>query len=316
MLIQIICPAPKGSLHGNRTTALRWSRILRALGHRVTIEQQYQGALCGLMIALHARRSADAVALFKRLHPELPLVLALTGTDLYQDIHGNGEAQRSLELATRLVVLQPLGIEEVPRHLRHKARVVLQSAKPTPGSHRPSTAIFDVCVVGHLRDVKDPFRTAQAALLLPASSRIRVLHVGGAMSEDMAVRAREEMARNPRYHWLGELPRWKTRRVMARCRLLVHTSILEGGANIISEALADAIPVIASRIPGSIGILGPDYPGYFPVKSTRELARLLLCAENDPAFLHDLKEQCVRLGPMVNPALEQASWQRLLSELA
>ena len=44
----------------------------------------------------------------------LPLVVALTGTDLYGDIHTSPEAQTSLDLATRLVVLQPMGIRELP----------------------------------------------------------------------------------------------------------------------------------------------------------------------------------------------------------
>ena len=315
MRIRIICPAPRRSRHGNRTTALRWARILRDLGHRVTIEAQYQGAACDLMIALHARRSAESMALFERLHPELPLVLGLTGTDVYQDIYKDPDAQRSLELANRLVALQPLAREEVPVHLREKVRVIFQSAKPTPGGRGPSTTAFNVSVVGHLRPVKDPFRLAMAARLLPKSSRIRVLHVGGAMSEEMANRAHTEMERNPRYHWMGELPRWRTRRVMARSQLMVLTSRLEGGANVISEALVDSVPVIASRIPGSVGILGPEYPGYFPRGDTRELARLIVRAETDAAFLNELREWCSRLAPHVHPALERDTWEDLLREL-
>ena len=142
--------------------------------------------------------------------------------------------------------------------------------------------------MGHLRPVKDPFRTAQAARLLPADSRIRVLHLGGALSEDMAEQARAEAADNPRYRWFGEQPRGKAQRILSRCRLLSLTSQLEGGANVISEALAVGVPVVSSRIAGSIGLLGADYPGYFPFADTRALADLLHRAETDTEFYNGL----------------------------
>ena len=119
-------------------------------------------------------------------------------------------------------------------------------------------------MLGHLRPVKDPFRTALAARLLPTTSRLRVLHVGKALSADMAERAHTEMAENPRYRWLGELPRWQALRVLARSHVLVLSSLTEGGANVISEALALGVPIVASRIAGSIGLLGDRLSGILP----------------------------------------------------
>jgi putative glycosyltransferase (TIGR04348 family) len=318
MKIVIITPAPAGSRKGNRITARRWASLLRSLGHRVDVRVEYRNERCDLLIALHARRSADAVQAFHRVHPERPIVIALTGTDLYEDIHTDSSAQKSLELASRLVLLQPLGIEELPPHLRARARVIYQSVEVSP-SARSSQArgrgFFDVCVLGHLRPVKDPFRTALASRLLPPSSRIRVRHIGAALSPDMAEQAGAEAAANPRYRWLGDLPRWKALRALARCRLLVLTSRMEGGANVISEAIAAGVPVLASRISGSVGLLGPDYPGYFPVGDTRALADLLHRAETDAGYYRSLKAGCRRLRPLFRPARERQSWRRLLSEL-
>jgi putative glycosyltransferase (TIGR04348 family) len=285
------------------------------LGHGVTIAEQYDGQPFDVMVALHARRSFAAIDGFHRAHPEQPLVVALTGTDLYGDIHTSAEAQRSLDLATRLVLLQPMGIEELPEPVRGKVVVIYQSVEKTADNHRTrSSRTFDVCVLGHLREVKDPFRTALASRLLPETSRIRVLHVGGALSPEMAEEACAEAARNPRYRWLGELPRWRARQVLARSHLLALSSKSEGGANVISEAAVDGVPILASRISGSIGLLGPDYPGYFPFGDTAELARLLLKAETDAAFYDALRAWGERIAPLFDPARERDSWATLLEE--
>src|SRR5215510_13545102 len=310
MKIALITPVPAQSRQGNRVTALRWARILKALGHRVAIAQEYDGTPYDLMVALHARRSFAAIDRFRHLYPELPLIVALTGTDLYGDIRTSVEAQQSLELATHLIILQPRGIDELPAHLHPKVRVIYQSV-PTPTGLPPkSKTTFDVCVLGHLRPVKDPFRTALAARLLPTPSRLRVLHIGKALSDDMAARARAEMADNPRYRWLGELPRWRALQVLAHSHILVLSSHTEGGANVISEALALDVPIVASHIAGSIGMLGEDYPGYFPVEETGALARLLDKAEHNPGFYQELSAWCRHLAPLVHPSREHQAWAR------
>lgn len=316
MHIGLVTPAPAGTRYGNRVTALRWARILRELGHRVIVEREYDDGSRDLLIALHARRSFQSIQRFRERYPERPLVVGLTGTDLYRDIRNSREAQSSLELATRLVVLQPLGIAELPEPYRPKARVIFQSARPIPGENRPAKRTFDVAVIGHLRPEKDPFRAALASRRLLPSSRIRVVQVGGAMSGEMEARAQAEETVNPRYRWLGELPRWRARRILARSRVLILSSKLEGGANVLSEALADMVPILASRIPGSVGILGEDYPGFFPVGDTRRLAGLLTQVESDDAeFLAQLRASCARLAPLVRPARERESWRKLLTEL-
>jgi putative glycosyltransferase (TIGR04348 family) len=315
MKVCLVTPAPPGSRKGNRVTALRWARILRDLDLRVAVVEEYRGERCDLLVALHALRSFPSVERYRSAHPDGPLIVALTGTDLYGSIHTHAEARRALDLATRLVVLQPLGVAELPPSVRAKTRVIYQSV-PTPRIRpTPRRDLFEVCVLGHLRPVKDPFRAALAARLLPPTSRVRVLHVGAALSPEMAEQARAEAAGNPRYRWLAEVPRWKALRVLARCRLLVLSSQLEGGANVISEALAASVPVLASRIAGTVGLLGEDYPGYFPVGDTDALARLLERAETDVAFYRQLQARCSRLRPLFDPEREQRSWQRLLSEV-
>ena len=164
--------------------------------------------------------------------------------------------------------------------------------------------------------MKDPFRTADAVRLLPASSQIKVLHAGAALSPDMESEALAKTKSNPRYSWLGELPRWKTLRLLAGSRLLVLTSQMEGGANVVSEALACSIPVISSRISGSIGLLGEDYLGYFPVGDTQALADLLHRVETDQSFYLSLKAWCHRRQEIGSPDREKQSWECLLQKIS
>ncbi len=315
MRIQLVTPAPRHSHTGNRVTAVRWARILRRLGHRVDVRQEWDGGPTDLLLALHARRSFPSIERFHELHPELPLVVTLTGTDLYADLATSAEARQALEWADRLIVLQRAGTDELAPHLKAKTRVIYQSSVPTRAGVEKSRRTFDVCVVGHLRPVKDPFRAAEATRLLPASSRIRIVHAGGAMADEMRQQAEAEMTANPRYRWLGDRTRGQVQRLMARSRVMVLSSRMEGGANVVSEALVADLPVLSSRIAGSIGMLGEDYPGYFEVGATDELAGLLARCETDADFLADLAARCRALAGRFDPAAEAAAWESLRAEL-
>ena len=315
MKIQLITPAPLSFNNGNKITATRWSRILRKLGHKVAVQQKYTNARCDLIIALHALKSHKSIRKFHDNHPDRPMIVALTGTDLYRDIKNHDEAQESLRLASRLVVLQAMAVNELPRNLHGKTRVIYQSAEPYPARRFYTNGKFKVAVIGHLRDEKDPLRTAVAARELPPTSKIEVLHVGRALDDDLRKAAQAEAEKNPRYRWAGELPYWMTRRVLARSQLVVISSKMEGSSNVLSEALASSVPVLASKIPGLMGTLGKDYPGYFPVGDTGELTRLLLKVERNPLFYRSLQRRCARLAVLVRPSRELSAWKALLNEL-
>jgi putative glycosyltransferase (TIGR04348 family) len=311
--ISLVTPAAAHSRNGNRNTAARWARFLRELGHRVEVAQQWSGGPADLMIALHARRSHGSITAYARAFPTRPLVVALTGTDLYRDIKVDAAAQESLELATRLVVLQELGAKELPARLRARVRTIYQSARVITRPP-PLASCFEVVVSGHLREEKDPFRAAAALAHVPAQSRVRVTHIGGALSPAFAAEAHTWMAREPRYRWLGELPHWRGLRVLARSRLMVISSLMEGGANVVCEALATGVPVIASRIRGNLGMLGADYPGYFPVGDDRALARLLVRAECDREYRYALARSCRLRSALVIPQRERDALEALLAE--
>lgn len=316
MKIEIVTPAAAGSSHGNRVTAERWAAILADLGHTPEVTTAWSQRPVDAMVALHAKRSSAAALGFARAHPGRPLVVALTGTDLYHDLAVSAEAQQTVERAGALVVLQPKAVESVPAHLRPRVHVIHQSVDLAAPDPAPDNGFFDVVVLGHLREVKDPFLTAEAARLLPADSRVRVTHCGAPMDPGSQERARAETAANPRYRWLGGVSRAEALDRLAASRMLVLTSRLEGGANVVSEALALGVPVLSTRVDGSVGLLGEDYPGFVEVGDAAGLAAALRRAETDPAFLADLTARVARRRGLVDPARERRAWAELLAGLA
>jgi putative glycosyltransferase (TIGR04348 family) len=316
MKISVITPPGPSTRTGNAVAALRWARILRHLGHRVSIAADYGDEPVDAMVAIHAWRSAAAIRHFKTHYPERPLILQLSGTDIYDYISRDPEPTlRSMELADRLVALNSLAWRVVPKKFRKKLRVIFQSAGKPFRPRKPSRRHVDVAVIGHLRDVKDPLRAAEAARLLPPASRVRIVQIGQAYSAEWAAKATAEMAANPRYLWRDDVPRAAVQRLLLRSHAMVLSSLSEGGANVISEAVVAGVPVLASRMDGNVGLLGSDYPAYFPVGDTKALAWLLRRIE-DPRFLAALRRAIARRAPLFRPEREVASWRRLLAELS
>jgi len=313
MDIVLVTPAKAGTRVGNRNTANRWATLLRALGHRVRVQVQWDGRAAEAMIALHARRSHAAIAAWADRYPDRPLAVVLTGTDLYRDIDCDAAAQRSLELATRLVMLHD-PVDGRLRRYRDKLSVVVQSA-PRITRPAPLRGVWEVVVSGHLRDEKDPFRTVAALGHIPPSLPVRVTHLGGALDPTLERVADEWMAKEPRYRWLGEKPHGAALRHLVRARLMVISSKMEGGANVVCEALANGVPILASRVPGNVGLLGPDHPGYFPRGNERALARLIRRAVTDAAYLRALQRAGAKRRARVTPSAEQAALARLVREL-
>ena len=313
-LIEIVTPAPKGSLHGNRITALRWQDFLEKLGYAVVVTESWSGADAAMLIALHAYRSHSSIMDFHKNHPDRPIVLVLTGTDLYRDMAVHGEVMRSMEIADKLVVLQSAALESIPLQLRPKAQVIYQSVLVDKAPSIVSSD-FQVTVIGHLREEKDPFCIARSLPLIPADSEISVIHLGMAMNEQMERSARGYAENLERYQWIGEVSHADALKILSQSRMMVISSRMEGGAHVVSEAIALGIPVIASSIPGNRGLLGDDYLGYYPVGNEAALASLLSRCETMPDFYAALKKQIDVRSDLISPKREMQSIQALTLQL-
>ncbi|WP_425260627.1 selenoneine biosynthesis selenosugar synthase SenB [Rubrivivax sp. RP6-9] len=301
--IVIATPALAAANNGNWRTAQRWARFLSGT-FRVRITDHWSGGSEALMIALHARRSADAACAWRDTRGSRPLMVVLTGTDLYRDIAVDARARQTLERADRLVVLNELGAQALPPALRHKVVVCLQSSAaraPLPKPARHLRALM----VGHLRHEKAPDTWFAAARLLAARHDIVLDHIGGALEPALGAQALALQAELPGYRWLGPLPHGQTRRRIQAAGVLVHASRMEGGAQAVIEAVVSGTPVIASRIDGNVGLLGAEHPGWFEVGDAAALAALLVRARDDPAFLQALAAAGARRAPLFDPAHER-----------
>jgi putative glycosyltransferase (TIGR04348 family) len=302
--VVIVSPALAEANNGNWQTAQRYARMLRS-SCRVRIVQRWDGSdQDHVMIALHARRSYASIADWHVRHGMRGLVVVLTGTDLYRDIQSDPEAQQSLRWAHTLVVLQTEGLQAVPKEFQPKVVVAFQSTttrKTLPKTTRHLRAIM----VGHLRPEKSPRTFFKAASVLAEYSDIHLQHVGGEHDAALARDAHETAAVCPQYAFLGARPHEVTRRLIQRAHVLVHPSVMEGGAHVVMEAICSGVPVIASRISGNEGMLGQDYAGFFPTEDANALAALLLRVRRDPSFYALLANQCALRAPLFAPAREQ-----------
>jgi putative glycosyltransferase (TIGR04348 family) len=303
--VVIVTPALADANNGNWQTARRWARML-APAYRVGLTARWQGGDEDLMLALHARRSAPSMAAWRASGARRPLLLALTGTDLYRDIDHDADAQRWLHEADGLLVLNACGPDRLPAALRTRCRVVLQSC-PARRALPKTSHHLRALMVGHLRDEKDPLTYLRAAERLMHRDDLRLDHVGRALDPALGAAAESLSLRHPRYRWLGGQTHAQARRRIQQAHVLVHSSRMEGGAHVVIEALRSGTPVIASRIDGNVGLLGRDWPALFEVGDDAALATLLQRVRDDPAMLAALQGLAGKRSPLFEPGAEAAS---------
>jgi putative glycosyltransferase (TIGR04348 family) len=319
--ICIISPALAAANNGNWQTAKRWQQMLSANYH-VEIMLQWDGRPFNAMLALHARRSADSIVQWAAKLPTKPIILALTGTDLYRDIASDPSAQQSLKLAHSLIVLQDMGPKSLPLEFQSKCQVIFQST-PRRRSVPKTTRKLRALMVGHLRSEKSPETYFAAARSLAYRHDIFLDHIGAPLDADLGQQARRLAAEVPSYRYLGEQTHAATRARIARAHVLVHPSRMEGGAHVVMEAVMSGTPVLASRIDGNVGMLGSDYAGYFDCGDADQLANALIaCREgqNQPSSkpeskLKQLARQCSLREKLFEPLSEKNALNDLFKQL-
>lgn len=313
--VSIVTPAARGSQAGNRITALRWAGLLRQLGAKPRLHSEWDGQPCDLLVAVHAEKSAASVAQCAQQSPKTPIVVLLAGTDVYPDFSPAAATLAALERANVLIALQPRARDVLPPDLQPKVRTIVQSATAeTSPIQRLAPPPLRACVLAHLRPVKDPLLPFAALASVPDLA-IELTLAGRALTPALAAAARAATEADPRARWLGELRRGAARHLLAESHVCIVPSSAEGGANVVSEAIAAGTPVLASRVPGNLGLLGDDWPALFSVGDAAALGALLRRTATDSTFHQLLIGRTQELQHLVAPARERAAWATLLADL-
>ncbi|SHI40392.1 Glycosyltransferase involved in cell wall bisynthesis [Rubritalea squalenifaciens DSM 18772] len=308
MQILITSPYPLDSPKGNSITALRIERLLKQAGHQASAVHGTLPTGADAMIALHATKTYPLSAAFKQQHPGKPLILYLTGTDLYRDLlERKPDCLNAMELADILVVSQPASLSSIPEQYQQKSRVVrasivipkLEDVSPPP---QPSFAL-----VAHLRPVKNPFLLNRALEQL-GGLPLHAYTLGSALDEKMIEEAHSWQAKDPRFRWLDNVPYPQALSWISQVTATINSSHLEGGANAVGESILLGTPVLASKIEGNLGMLGDDYAGYFTPDDPGSLATIIRRVIEEPEFLQLLRQQIHTRQTCFSPAIETQGW--------
>ena len=313
MKVCVASPYPLSELKGNSVTTDRIVAMLNEGGVEARGSHGNDGEPADILITLHAIKGAPAVFDFKKKTPNGRVIILLTGTDIYQ---GLAEVSQiggdALQVADRIVVPQEAAIRKLPEKVRGKTVVIRPSLDPIAVKATPSQSPFVISVVGHLRPVKRPFLTIETLAQHPEWSDLEVWQIGQALDAEMRKTAEFWMEEDKRYRWCGGLPREESLALCAKSSLTINSSILEGGANAVLEAMTMGVPVLASRIEGNVGLLGDDYPGYF---EEGEIAKALEAIMHQRVDLDEWSRLLADRLPFFSRVRESESWLELLIEL-
>ncbi|MDB4440894.1 glycosyltransferase [Akkermansiaceae bacterium] len=313
MKVCVASPYPLSELKGNSVTTDRIVAMLNEGGVEARGSHGNDGEPADILITLHAIKGAPAVFDFKKKTPNGRVIILLTGTDIYQGLAEGAEiGGDALQVADRIVVPQEAAIRKLPEKVRGKTVVIRPSLDPIAVKATPSQSPFVISVVGHLRPVKRPFLTIETLAQHPEWSDLEVWQIGQALDAEMRKTAEFWMEEDKRYRWCGGLPREESLALCAKSSLTINSSILEGGANAVLEAMTMGVPVLASRIEGNVGLLGDDYPGYF---EDGEIAKALEAIMHQRVDLDEWSRLLADRLPLFSRVRESESWLELLIEL-
>lgn len=134
-----------------------------------------------------------------------------------------------------------------------------------------------VTMVANLQVNKDHLTVLKALLQIPERYKVHVMFVGylGANTEGVINFVNRNRLRD-KVTLCGQVENVSS--VLQYTHLLIHSSKSEGMSVAVLEAVLSDIPVVATRIPGNIEVMGEQYKYYFEVADETSLANAIIAA--------------------------------------
>ena len=313
MKINVCTGYPLDSPRGNTTTALRIVERLQMAGHQATAMHTDTPPAADAQISLHVLKTAAASAYFAT-HQSGRLFIRLTGTDINGGfVKSPNLSQQTIGLADKLVVTHPACLPQIPDRWRNKTVVIYPSVTmPELAAISIPTSPLFTCI-GHLRPVKAPHLMHDAIQNIPQANLVAA-SIGNAYDVTDGQQARLNARQDTRYHWHADCDRATALAWMQASLATINSSISEGGANTVMEAIQLRIPVLATDILGNRGFLGDDYDGYFETGRADQLAGLMRRCLEESDFVEHLKSQLDGQRPLFSVERESEQLSKLVSE--
>jgi len=313
MKINVCTGYPLDSPRGNTTTAFRIAERLQMAGHQATAMHTDTPPAADAQISLHALKTAAASAYFAK-HQSGKLFIRLTGTDINGGFEKNQSlSQQTIDLADKLIVTHPACLPQIPDRWQSKTVVIYPSVTmPELAVISSPTSPLFTCI-GHLRPVKAP-HLMYAAIQKIRQTNLAAISIGNAYDVTDGQQALLNTRHDDRYHWHAGCDRATALAWMKASLATINSSISEGGANTVMEAIQLRIPVLATDIPGNRGFLGDSYDGYFETGRADQLADLMRRCLDDSGFVERLKIQLDGQRPLFSIQRESEQLSKLISE--
>ena len=313
MKINVCTGYPLDSPRGNTTTAYRIVERLQQAGHTATALYTDTPPNADAQISLHVLKTAAASAHFAKNNGG-PLFICLTGTDMNGGFEQSPKlSEQIINLADKLVAAHPACLPQLPDRWRSKTVVIYPSVTlPELGSGPVPSAPLFTCI-GHLRPVKASHLTHAAIQRIPNADLVAA-SLGNAYDVTDGQQALLNARQDARYQWHAGFDRKTALEWMKASLATINSSLSEGGANTVIEAIQLSIPVLATNIPGNRGFLGDDYKGYFETGRADQLAELMRRCLEQPDFVERLKTQLAQRRPLFSMERESEELSKLVDE--
>jgi glycosyltransferase involved in cell wall biosynthesis len=150
----------------------------------------------------------------------------------------------------------PFPVEMIPNGVN--------TTKFLPGTARSEEGVFRVLAVGRLHEQKNH----AFALRVLADVRARIPQrleyhvVGDGPFRPNLEKLVEQLDLVEQVIWHGWTPREKLAEIYRSCDCLLHPTLYEGMPNVVLEAMAAGLPVVASDVPGNSQVVRDGQTGY------------------------------------------------------